>query len=215
MNTFLLINKLRENEIEQGWRLLFDGVSTAGWTGFKKEYCPSGWYVIGNTLTTIGGAGDIVTVEEFDNFELYLEWKISVGGDSGVFFRVTYEYDEIWQIAHELQIIDNEGYKDRLTPLTMAGACCGIYAPRDNIDCSAPVGEWNRTRITCDGPYVCYELNDVRILEFEIGSRDWKERVAASKFAGFSKFGLAIKGRIALQDCGFPVWFRNIKIRLI
>jgi len=208
-------NILTPQEKSEGWRLLFDGKTTAGWVGWKKDAMPVGWQVADGTLARIEPAGDIVTVERFADFELAMEWKISEAGNSGIFFRVADEYDAVWQSGHEMQIIDNDRHPDGRNPLTMVNSCYDLYAPLDHKDWCVPVGRWNRVRIVADGNRIEYWCNGTKVVAYEVRSPDWTKRVAGSKFAQWPDFGLVPSGRIALQDHGDLVWFRNIKIRAL
>jgi len=206
-------NTLTEEEKAQGWRLLFDGKATEGWIGFRKDHVPDGWQAQDGCLVRVEKAGDIVTEAMFDNFELALEWKISEAGNSGIFFRVTDKHDTVWQTGHEMQIIDNDRHPDGRNPMTMVNSCYALYPPKDDKDYCVPVGEWNQVRILADGGHVEYWCNGEKVVEYDIGSEDWTRRVGDSKFAEFEGFGVKPRGRIALQDHGDRVAFRNIKIR--
>jgi hypothetical protein len=206
-------NTLTDEEKDQGWRLLFDGESTDLWRGFKTDSMPEGWQAVDGTLARVEKAGDIVTRETFADFELALEWKISEGGNSGVFFRVTDEYDQPWQSGPEMQIIDQERHPDGRKPLTMVGSNYALYPPKGGRDFSRPAGRWNAARIHVRGQHVEFFLNGQQVLAFDLQSPDWFRRVSSSKFARWPNFGLADRGYIGLQDHGDAVWFRNIKIR--
>ncbi|HET6201730.1 MAG TPA: DUF1080 domain-containing protein [Planctomycetota bacterium] len=204
-------NTLTEAEKAAGWRLLFDGKTTAGWRGFRKEKCPDGWKAVDGALSRVDKADDIVTEEEFGDFELSLEWKIAKGGNSGIFFGVTEDHDTVWQTGPEFQILDNAGHKDGGNTMTSAGSNYALHAPAK--DATRPVGEWNEARIRVEGAKVEHWLNGVKLLEYELGSPEWKALVAASKFASMPDYGTRKKGRIALQDHGDAVSYRSIKIR--
>jgi cytochrome c len=204
-------NVLTDAERRDGWRLLFDGKSTAGWRGYKKPGMPAGWSAEKGVLARVGEAGDIVTEEEFGDFELALDWKISPGGNSGIFFRVGEDHDYVWESGSEMQILDNQGHGDGLDPRTSAGADYALHPPK--WDATRPVGMWNQVRIVCRGPHVEHWMNGKKLLEYELWTPEWTELVAASKFAKMSGFGKNSKGRIALQDHGDRVEFRNVKIR--
>ena len=206
-------NTLTAAEKAAGWRLLFDGKTTAGWRGFKKTDMPAGWTVEDGALTRSAAASDIVTIDEFENFELIFDWRIAEGGNSGVFGRATEESTAVWHSTVEYQILHNQGHADGKKPETTAGSAYALYAPVKDVT-KAP-GEWNTGKIVMKGAHVEHWLNGVKLLEFEIGSKDWNERVTASKFAKYTMFGKAVKGRIALQDHGDKVAFRNIKIRIL
>jgi len=209
-------NFLTDAEKAAGWKLLFDGQTTRGWHGWKKDHVPDGWAVRDGCLVRVGpGAGDIVTDEEFDNFELSLEWRICAGGNSGTFFRVAEDpkYDAVWRTGPEMQVLDNAEHADGRSPLTSAGSNYALHAPLRDV--TQPVGFFNQARIVADGPHIEYWLNGVKIVEYEIGSPQWEALVAASKFAQMPDYGRMKKGRIALQDHGDMVWYRNIKIRAL
>ncbi len=205
-------NVLTEPERQAGWRLLFDGRTTRGWRGYKQDRFPDqGWKVIDGCLVRVGPGGDITTEEEFDNFELKLEWRISPGGNSGIFFRVSEEYKWPWETGPEMQVLDNAEHADGRNPMTSAGSYYGMYAPA--CDATRPVGLFNQVRIVADGPHLEYWLNDVKVVECELGSPEWERRLAASKFKDMPASGRIKRGHIVLQDHGDKVWYRNLKIR--
>ena len=194
-----------------GWRHLFDGKTTAGWRGFRQRTMPAGWQAVDGALTRVGQAGDIVTVEEFGDFELTLEWKISPDGNSGVFYRVTEDDEVMWHTAPEYQIIDNAYTREPLKPVQLTGANYDLDPPRR--DATRPVGSWNRTRVVVRGAHVEHWLNGEKVVEYELWSPDWQRRVRASKFKDFPNYARARRGHIGLQDHGDRVAFRNIRIR--
>jgi glucose/arabinose dehydrogenase len=220
-------NRLTEAERRTGWRLLFNGHSADQFRGYRKESLGLGWLVQDSALLRRGpGAGDIVTKDTFDNFELQFEYRISAGGNSGVMFHVSESQPAPWMTGPEVQILDNavdrEGQK--------AGWLYGLYAPqkpkwlvdvevkaggerREMLDATRPAGEWNQVylRVTPDAGELC--LNGVSYYKFRKGDEDWRERVAKSKFAAFPEFGKAARGHICLQDHGDEVAFRSIKVR--
>jgi hypothetical protein len=203
-------NTLTAAERAAGWRLLFDGKTTAGWRGYKKTDVPAGWQVVDGALTRTGPGGDIITIDRFGSFDLAFEWKVAPGGNSGVMYRVTEEYDTPWQSGPEYQILDNSGHKDGANPETSTASDYALHAPVKDV--SKPVGQWNQSRIVIDGKKVEHWLNGVKLVEYEIESADWAERVKKSKFAKYPNFGLAARGHLALQDHGDTVAYRNIKI---
>ena len=194
-----------------GWRPLFDGKTLKGWRGYQKETPPAGWSVQDGILVRSDKGGDLITEEEFGDFELSLEWKISSGGNSGIFYRVLENTKEIWHNAPEYQILDNARHKDGANAMTSAAACYALYPPSKDV--TKPVGEWNETRIVAKGKHVEHWLNGVKVVEYEVGNDDWKARVTASKFKVHPGFGEQIKGRIGLQDHESLVWYRNIRVR--
>jgi hypothetical protein len=209
------MNAQSAREPADGWRPLFDGRTTAGWHAFGGGAPGAGWQVLDGSLTRAGEAGDILTDEEFGSFELELEWKIQPGGNSGVFFHVvedsTLQY--VWQTGPEMQVLDNAGHADGRQPNTSAGSNFALHAPAG--DATRPAGQWNAARLVVRGDHVEHWLNGEKLLEYELGSTEWQQRVAASKFAQMPRYGLARRGHIALQDHGDPVAFRNIRIRVL
>ena len=206
-------NVLAEADAKAGWRLLFDGRTTAGWRSFRGKGAPSGWQVENGALARVGEAGDLVTEEEFSDFELRYDWRIAAGGNSGVFFRVSEDKEHVWETGPEMQVLDNDGHPDGKDPRTSAGANYALHAPR--WDATRPVGLWNSARILVRGNHVEHELNGRKLLEYELLSPDWEDRVAKSKFASMPGYGRNPKGRIALQDHGDRVEFRNVEIRVL
>ena len=194
-----------------GWKPLFDGKTLNGWRGYKQQQVPDGWKVQDGAIVRLTGGGDIVTADEFGDFELALEWKISEGGNSGVFYRALETTEAIWHNAPEYQILDNTKHPDGKDPKTSAGSCYALYAPVRDV--TKPVGQWNETRIIAKGRHVEHWMNGTKLLEYETGSPDWKTRVAASKFKVYPGFAEQSRGRIGLQDHGNVVWYRNIRIR--
>lgn len=207
------LNTLSAAEKDAGWKLLFDGKTTDGWRGYKKDACPAGWKAVDGALVRAAGAGDIVSKDEYGSFELTLEWKVSPGANSGIFYRVTEDEDSVWKTGVEMQVLDNAKHHDGRNPLTSAGSCYALYAPSKDV--TAPVGQWNALKLVVDGNRVEHWLNGTKIVEYGIGGEDWNKRVAASKFNTLPKFGKAEKGRLALQDHGDHVEYRNIKVREI
>lgn len=207
------LNTLTSEEKAAGWQLLFDGASTAGWRNYGKPTISDGWKVQDGALTRVGAGGDIITNNEFGNFELAIDWKIEPGGNSGIFYRASEEKDEIYWNAPEMQVLDDAKHPDGQNPLQSAGAAYDLYpAPRGHV---RPGGEWNTARLVVNGNHVEQWLNDFKMVEFELGSRDWDSKIAGSKFKPHSQFGKNAQGHIGLQDHGNVVAFRNIKIKVL
>ena len=196
------------------WQVLFNGTSMNAWRGYKTDTVPVGWHIVDGTLAKETPVGDLVSKEEFGDFELELEWKIGEAGNSGILYRGTEEYDHIYWSAPEYQLLDDIKAADNKTRLTCAGAAYALYpSPEGHLK---PVGEWNSTRIVARGPHIEHWLNRVKLLEYELGSPDWEAKVKSSKFAPYPNFGRAQKGHIALQgDHTGNLAFRNIRIRAL
>ena len=204
---------LTDAERAAGWRLLFDGATTRGWRGYRSDAMPGGWRVESGALTRVAAAGDIVSTEQFADFELALEWRVEPGGNSGIFYRVSEDEEAAWHTGLEMQVLDDAGHPDGQSQLTAAGALYGLYAALAGV--VRPAGEWNAARLIARGPHVQHWLNGVKVVEFEIGSPDWEARMRQSKFAKMPRFGRNASGHIGLQDHGDRVAYRNIKIRVL
>ena len=184
---------------------------TPTWRGFKKETLPNGWRMSDDgVLTHIKGGGDVITDKQYGNFVLELDWKISKGGNSGIFFRVDEDHGAVWETGAEMQVLDNEAHKNGLNPKTSAASNYALHAPC--CDKTKPVGEWNHVKLVVYGPHVEHWMNGKKMLEYELWSDDWKALVAASKFKDMPDYGMNKTGHIALQDHGDLVSFRNITI---
>ena len=204
---------LTAQEQQEGWRLLFDGQTLSGWRGYRKQTMPAGWAVVDGALTRTSQADDIITTEQFRNFDLQLEWKIASGGNSGIFYRAVEGDGPIYHYAPEYQILDDQAHQDGRSDLTSAGANYALHpAPRGVVK---PVGEWNTARILVHGNHVEHWLNGQKIVDYELGSPDWKQRVAKSKFNEWPDYGKAAQGHIGLQEHGSWVAYRNIKLRVL
>ena len=206
-------NMLTEKEKQDGWRLLFDGSTTNGWRGFKKNSVPDGWKVVDGAIARVGEAGDLITNDEFGNFELALQWKIAPGGNSGIMYRVTEDADATYETGPEMQVLDDAGHPDGKSRLTAAGSCFGLYPSPAGL--LKPVGQWNSVRIIVNGNHVEHWLNGTKAVEYELGSPDWQAKVKASKFAQWPGYGLATRGHVAIQDHGDRVAYRGIKVRVL
>ena len=197
------------------WDSLLGDNPSSEWRGYRRSELPSGWQMVDGALTRVAQGGDIITRETYENFELTLEWKISPGGNSGIFFHVVEDstLSAVYLTGPEMQVLDNAGHADGKTPNTSAGSNFALHAP--TRDMTKPVGEWNQARLLVNGPHVEHWLNGEKVVEYELWSDDWKRRVQASKFKAWPRYGMERRGHIALQDHGDWVAFRNIRIRRI
>lgn len=203
---------LTQAEKAAGWELLFDGKTLNGWHTYLEESV-EGWTVENGELKTTGGNGDIVTDEIFGDFELELEWKISEKGNSGIIYLVDEkpENPAASMTGPEYQIIDDHNYPDKLAPAQTSGANYALHPPA--IAASNPIGTYNTARISYIKGKVEHWLNGKMVVSYELGSPEWKAIVDTTKFAKVPVYGQAKKGRIAFQDHGNEVAFRNIRIR--
>ena len=175
---------------------------------------PNGWRVENGTLTKDGSVDDIMTTDQFANFELALDWKIAKGGNAGIFYRGTEEYEHIYWSAPEYQLLDDANAPDGKSRLTSAAAAYALYPPPAGI--VKPAGEWNSTRILVNGAHVEHWLNGQKVVQYELWSPDWEAKVKASKFNDWPNYGRAKSGYIAIQgDHNGMLTLRNIKIRTL
>jgi hypothetical protein len=213
------VARLTAAERDAGWRLLFDGVTTTGWRGFKKPGFPAkGWSVELGRLkhAASGGApaadsGDIITIDRFTDFDFRFEWIVASGGNSGVKYLVTEERDG--PIAHEYQIIDDAKHPDALIGPHRATAALydAIAAPATKP--LKPAGRRNEGRILVQGQHVEHWLNGEKVIEYELGSAALRAAKAKSKFKDVAGWGDKLTGHILLQDHGDEVWYQNLKVR--
>jgi hypothetical protein len=210
-------NSLSDAEKTAGWKLLFDGKTLDGWHNFKSEGVQPGWQVKDGALVCVDphNAGDLVTADQFDAFELQLDYNISEAGNSGIMFHVSDEGGHAWESGPEFQLEDNAKAADR----QRCGWLYALYQPPIDpktdkpLDATKPAGEWNHIRLLISPEKCEHEINGVKYFEYVMGSEDFKSRVAKSKFAKMPRFAKSDIGRIALQGDHGQVSFRNIKIR--
>jgi len=207
------INILTEKEIEEGWKLLFDGHTTKGWREFQRpvETKLSGWYVSNGHLVCRGKGREIITIEKYEDFELMCEWKVSRGGNSGILYRVSEEgVDASYKSGPEYQIIDDGSYPIKLKKWQKAGANYALHPPINSR--VKPVGEYNITRIVVNGDHIEHWLNGIKVVEYHLWTDEWKKLAKKGK-GKFPRYGLEKTGYIALQVHSNTVWYKNIKIK--
>lgn len=200
-----------ETTAEKPMKSLFDGKSLAGWRGYKTETPGDGWKVIDGALVLKGKAGDLLTVEEFSDFDLELEWKVVEAANSGVIYRVGLGDNAPYITGPEYQILDNKQAEDNKKPNHLAASLYDLAGPPK--DYTRPVGEWNTARIRVRGWHVEHWLNGEKVVDTDLAAPAGKALVAGSKFKDWPKFATLGRGHIALQDHGHEVSFRNIWIR--
>lgn len=223
------------------WQYLFDGTSVDGWRAYGEDAMPPGWKIENETLTYDtelgleddykGGRDIIYGAEEFDNFELSLEWKLPEGGNSGIFYHIKEGYSNPSEMAPEYQLIDDDNYArihnltnynksightenlSELKPLNKTAADYAMYGPDLDAKKLNPVGEWNTSRIVFTPEKVEHWLNGEKVVSFEPWSEDWYNKKKAGKWKNSPDYGKFKTGYIGLQDHQSPIWFKNIKIR--
>ncbi len=211
------INTLTDAEKAAGWQLLFNGQDFSGWHNFRREGVRPGWQIKDGTLACVDphNAGDIVTSNKFDWFELQIDYNISEAGNSGIMFHVTDEGGAVWATGPEFQLEDNAKASDPIR----CGWLYALYQPPIDpqtgkpLDATKPVGQWNHILLVISPEKCVHEINGVKYFEYVLGSDDFKSRVAKSKFARMPRFAKSDSGYIALQGDHGQVAFRNIKIR--
>lgn len=211
------LTKPEAAEPPAGWITLFDGTSTEAWHTYQKDYVSDAWKIEDGALVLdkSGDAegGDLITDQEFENYDLRLEWKISECGNSGIIFNVheSEEYSRTYQTGPEMQVLDNSCHPDAKIHTHRAG---DLY---DMIPCKEetvmPANQWNEVRIKVKNGKTSFWLNGTKVVTFKMFDDNWKAMIADSKFKDMPGFGKYKKGRIALQDHGDKVWYRNIRIK--
>jgi len=206
-------NTLTPQEQANGWKLLFNGRDTTGWHAYAKKAPPGpGWKVDDGVLTKLAKVrgGDIVTDEQFDDYELYWEWKLAPKANNGIKYLVTEKRTSA--PGPEYQMIDDEGGADTVAPKHLTASFYDVLPPWPNKKLNPP-GQWNTSRLVIKGNHVEHWLNGAKVLEYELGSDEVKKAVAKSKFKNAPGFGEKIKGHIMLTDHNDECSYRNIKIR--
>tara|TARA_B100000029_G_scaffold405938_1_gene406454 strand:- start:4186 stop:5535 length:1350 start_codon:yes stop_codon:yes gene_type:complete len=209
--TWAIGNNRKTNNIK--WRSLLGDPLADTWRGYRLESMPDGWQMVDGALSRVGDAGDIITIEKFEDFELRFEWKVEHGGNSGVFFGVIEDGDVAWHSGPEYQLLHNAGHPDGQAAITAAGSNYAVHPPIE--DMTNPVGEWNRSRLLVRRGHVEHWMNGRHLLSYEIGNDEWQHRVTDSKFSELPLYGQSRRGHIAIQDHGDPIWFRNMRIRTL
>ena len=222
------VNTLTAKEKADGWHLLFDGKTTDGWRSARGCGFPmTGWAVKDGMIAVTetggeeaGNGGDIVTTRTYSNFELSVDFKTSPGANSGIMYFVDLNLIP-WHNGHgspvgfEYQILDDALHPDAKRGKNGDRTVASLYdmIPAATDKPIHPVGEWNTARIVVRGKHGEHWLNGVKVLEYDRDSPEFKQILAESKYNVFPEYGQADSGYLLLQDHGFPVWFRNVKIR--
>lgn len=211
------VNALTEAEKEAGWKLLFNGQTLEGWRVYKNKTTTT-WNVVDGTLHCTGSTsdksdmrGDLISNDQYENFELEAEWKISPQGNSGILYLVTEAFDAPYLSGPEYQIIDDENFPEKLEDWQKTGANYAMNPPSKAA--AKPVGEWNTTRIIVHKGHVEHWLNGEKVVDTEMWTSEWEQHKASGKWKDAKGYGASKKGHICLQDHGSEVWFRNVKIK--
>jgi hypothetical protein len=217
-------NELTAAEKAEGWELLFNGTDLTGWKRYNHDTIGPLWTVKDGTIICDGSGlgegtangGSLMTIRQFGNFELSVDWKISAGGNSGIIYHVIEkpEYKHDYETGPEMQVMDDAGWKGELHDAQKVGSNYDMY-PAPATKKVMPVGEWNNARIVYNNGHVEHWLNGEKTVEFEENSPDFQERYKKSKWTGYPGWNKSRTGSISLQDHGAPVYFRNIKIKAL
>ena len=212
------VNVLSSGEIAEGWQLLWDGKTFDGWHTFNKDSV-IGWEIKDGLLISLGLGGDhandIVTNKDYQNFELSVDWKLSPGGNSGLFYyAVEGKYPEIYAIAPEYQLVDDMGFPEKLEEWQKTAACYGMYTA-DSAKTLKPIGEFNTSKIIVNNGHVEHWLNGDKVVEYQLWTDDWNKRIKEGKWKDFPDYASSKTGKIGIQDHGQSNAFRNIKIKIL
>ena len=204
-------NELTAQEKKEGFVLLFDGKSLKNFKGYKRDDVPKGWTVKDGEITYTPGidGGDLSTLEEYEDFDLRVDFKMNEHGNSGIIYLVSEDQGASYQSGPEYQLLDDPTYD--ILDTQMTGSNYALHAPTKKV--LRPAGQWNEARIVKKGNDVWHYLNGELVVEYVLHSEDWDKRRAASKFDRMPGYGKNDKGFICFQDHGGPMWFRNMRIR--
>ncbi|HEY1890852.1 MAG TPA: DUF1080 domain-containing protein [Steroidobacteraceae bacterium] len=199
---------------DSAWQSLIGRTSAPLLRGWTHPGLPAGWTVHNGVLSKAGPVDDLVSTRMYKDFDLELEWNIGKEGNSGIFYRATHQYDEIYWTGPEYQLLDDQNAEDGKHRITAAGSVYAMYpSPAGFVHA---YGQWNKARIVVRGSHVTYWMNGHRIVDYDFGSADWKKRVAGSKFSAYPGYGRAAEGLIGIQG-NHPggVKIRNMRIRVL
>jgi hypothetical protein len=212
-------NNLAKQEKQEGYQLLFNGRNMDGWHTYQNKPADS-WSVKDGALYCKGSStdksdrrADLITIDQFENFDLSVDWKISPKGNSGIMYMVTEEYPTAYLSGPEYQIIDDQNFPEHLEDWQKTGANYAMNpapAARPN-----PVGEWNHTRIVVNNGHVVHWLNGTKVVDYQLWTDEWKKHKENGKWKDAPGYGASKRGHIALQDHGSEAWFKNIKIKVL
>ncbi|RAJ85777.1 uncharacterized protein DUF1080 [Chitinophaga dinghuensis] len=210
-------NVLSDAEKADGWKLLFNGSSKDGWHGYKGKTTDT-WVAEKGLLHCLGSAtdksdkrADLTSDSSYDNFELNADWKLAPKGNSGIMYLVSEEFEAPYLSGPEYQIIDDKNFPEKLEDWQKTGANYAMNPPL--VAASNPIGEWNHTKIIVNKGHVEHWLNGQKTAEYTMGSPEWKKNKETGKWKDAKGYGMTKKGKIALQDHGSEIWFKNVKVK--
>ncbi len=207
-------NTLTAKEKKEGWKLLFDGTTMTGWRSYQNKQTDN-WDVKNGELYCkeegVTKRADLITTDNFENYELQIDWKISPKKNSGIIYMVTEDNGATYESGPEYQLIDDIGYPGKLSDKQLSGSNYDMNAPSAKV--AKPAGEFNHTKIVINKGHVEHWLNGTKVVEYQLWSPEWEQTKANSKWKDVKPYGMSKAGHIALQDHGGGVAFKNIKIK--
>ena len=219
-STIIILALMPTLQAQKGFKPIFDGKTTTGWHSYGKTTAGSGWKVEDGVLhfdpeaAKNGQGGDLVTDLEYENFHLKLDWKVASKANSGIIFYIKDDitkYKNTYDTGLEMQVLVNDGHPDGKIIKHRAGDLYDLIS--SSSEPVKPVGEWNTAEIVCKNGKLTFVLNGVIVVETMLWDDNFKALISGSKFANWPNFGTFKKGKIALQDHGDNVWYRNIMIK--
>lgn len=217
--SFMSDNKQKDNtltakEKKEGWKLLFDGTTMTGWRSYQNKQTDN-WDVKNGELYCkeegVTKRADLITAENYENYELQIDWKISPKKNSGIIYMVTEDNGATYESGPEYQLIDDIGYPGKLSDKQLSGSNYDMNAPTAKV--AKPAGEFNHTKIVINKGHVEHWLNGTKVVDYQLWSPEWEQTKANSKWKDVKPYGMSKTGHIALQDHGGGVAFKNIKIK--
>ena len=219
--SFVIIKKQKDNtltkkEIKEGWTLLFDGTTMNGWRIYQNKKA-DGWDVKNGELyckeSGVTLRADLITTKQYENFELQIDWKIAPKENGGIIYMVTEENPASYLSGPEYQLIDDDGYPEKLKNTQLTGANYDMNPPTAKVN--KPAGEYNHTKIVVNKGHVEHWLNGTKVVDYQLWSPEWEQLKAKSKWKDAKTYGMSKAGYIALQDHGGGVTFKNIKLKTL
>src|SRR4030095_9470233 len=209
-------NTLSKQEKKEGWKLLFDGTTMNGWRIYQNKKVDDWDVKNGELYCKVEGVtkrADLITNDKYENFELKIDWKIAPKENSGIIYMVTEDNGATYESGPEYQLIDANGYADKLKDVQLTGANYDMNPPSAKVH--KPVGEYNHTRIVVNKGHVEHWLNGTKVVDYQLWTPEWEQTKAKSKWKDVKTYGMSKSGHIALQDHGGGVWFKNIKLKAL
>ena len=207
-------NTLSSKEKKEGWKLLFDGTTMNGWRIYQNKKVDDWDVKNGELYCKIEGVtqrADLITNDKYENFELQIDWKIAPKENGGIIYMVTEDNGATYESGPEYQLIDDDGYPEKIKDVQLSGANYDMNPPTAKV--VKPVGEFNHTKIVVNKGHVEHWLNGTKVVDYQLWTSEWEQTKAKSKWKDVKTYGMSKAGHIGLQDHGGGVWFKNIKLK--